>query len=381
MNPAVDAAVLETARGGVLREGLAFDRCDVAVVTNVGDGDHLGVSEVNTPEDLAKVKRCIVDVVPPNGVAVLNAADPLVVGMEPHCAGGIFYFALDGNHPTLVRHRTSGGKVIFVRQGSVVVAEGEREEVILSLDRVPLTLGGKIAFHVENTLAAVAAALSLKVPADVIRSRAESFTADMDKVPGRFNLLEIHGATVIVDYGHNAHALEALIQAIGQFPNAHRTCVYSTAGDRRDCDMLRQGQLLGDAFDRVILYDDHYTRGRADGEIIRLIRAGTTSGKRVKQVEEVRGSLVAVETALKSVRPGELMLVQADAIDETVQYIRRYVEAITPEPVLPVEPQEAAEKPPATAQVAKAMEEAEVGNGLLAQTPAIAKVEPITQCP
>ncbi len=99
LNPAVDAAVLETARGGILREGLAFDRCDVAVVTNIGDGDHLGLGEVNTPEDLAKVKRCIVDVVPPNGVAVLNAADPLVVGMEPHCAGGIFYFALDGNHP------------------------------------------------------------------------------------------------------------------------------------------------------------------------------------------------------------------------------------------------------------------------------------------
>ena len=157
MNPAVDAAVLETARGGVIREGLAFDRCDVAVVTNIGDGDHLGLGEVNTVEDLAKVKRCIVDVVPPNGVAVLNAADPLVVAMEAHSAGSIFYFAIDGNQPVLVRHRAAGGKVLFVRQGNVVVAEGEREEVVLSLDRVPLTLGGKIAFQIENTLAAVAA--------------------------------------------------------------------------------------------------------------------------------------------------------------------------------------------------------------------------------
>ena len=170
LNPAVDAAVFETARGGVLREGLAFDRCNVAVVTNIGDGDHLGLGEVNTPEDLAKVKRCIVNVVPPNGVAVLNAADPLVVGMEPHCAGGIFYFALDGNHPVLVRHRKAGGKVIFARDGHVVVAEGEREEVVLSLDRVPLTLGGKISFQVENTLAAVAAAIALKAPVEVIRA-------------------------------------------------------------------------------------------------------------------------------------------------------------------------------------------------------------------
>ncbi len=278
-------------------------------------------------------------------MAVLNAADPLVVGMEPHCAGGIFYFAIDGNHPVIVRHRATGGKAIFVRHNQVVVAEGEREEVLLSLDRVPLTLGGKIAFQVENTLAALAAALSLKVPAEVIRSRAESFAADMEKVPGRFNLLEIHGATVIVDYGHNAHALAALVEAVGQFPNAHRTCVYSTAGDRRDCDLLRQGELLGEAFDRVILFEDHYTRGRADGEIIRLLREGMAAGRRVQQIEEVRGAVTAVETALRSAQPGQLMLIQADTIDETVQCIRRYVESISPEPAAVEEPATAAAAP------------------------------------
>jgi cyanophycin synthetase len=299
--------------------------------------------------------------------------------MEPHCAGGIFYFALDGNHPVIVRHRTAGGKVIFVRQNQVVVAEGDREEVLLSLEQVPLALGGKIAFQVENTLAALAAALSLKVPLDVIRARAASFAADMDKVPGRFNLLEIHGATVIVDYGHNAHALAALIEAIGQFPNPQRTCVYSTAGDRRDCDLLRQGQLLGDAFDRVILFEDHYTCGRADGEIIRLLREGMASGSRVKQIEEIHGAVAAVEAALRSARPGELMLVQADTIDETVQCVRHYVESITPEPVL------AAEKPAVKASVAAAapevLEPAEIDANPLAKAPAIAKVAPIAPCP
>jgi cyanophycin synthetase len=380
MNPAVDAAVLETARGGILREGLAFDRCDVAVVTNIGDGDHLGLGEVNTPEDLAKVKRCIVDVVPPAGTAVLNAADPLVVGMEPHCAGGIFYFAIDGSHPVMVRHRATGGKAIFVRHNQVIVAEGEREEVLLSLDRVPLTLHGKIAFQVENTLAALAAALALKVPADVIRARAESFAADMEKVPGRFNVLEIHGATVIVDYGHNAHALAALVEAVGQFPNAHRTCVYSTAGDRRDCDLRRQGALLGEAFDRVILYEDHYTRGRPDGEIIRLLREGMAAGRRAGQIEEVRGAVTAVETALRSAQPGQLMLIQADTIDETVQCIRRYVEAISPEPVLAVEEPAPRAAAPATAS-AEVLEPAGIDSDLLAKGPAIAKVAPIAPCP
>ena len=134
MNPEVEAAVFETARGGILREGLAFDRCDVAVVTNIGEGDHLGLADIHTVEDLAKVKRCIVDVVPPNGTAVLNANDPLVVGMEPYCAGKICYFALDGNHPVIVRHRNAGGQAVFVRDNSVtfvgILAARVEDEVL-----------------------------------------------------------------------------------------------------------------------------------------------------------------------------------------------------------------------------------------------------------
>ena len=129
MNPNVDMAVFETARGGILREGLAFDHCDVAVVTNIGDGDHLGLSDINTPEELAKVKRCIVDVVAPKGYAVLNANDPLVVEMAPHCPGGVLFFALDGEHPVIVRHRSVGGRAVFVRDGQIILAEGDREEI------------------------------------------------------------------------------------------------------------------------------------------------------------------------------------------------------------------------------------------------------------
>ncbi len=153
MNPNVEAAVFETARGGILREGLAFDYCDVAVVTNIGDGDHLGISDVNTLEDLAKVKRCIVDVVSPKGYAVLNAADPLVAQMAPHCPGGVLFFALDGNNPVIARHRSVGGRAVFVRDGQIIFAEGNHEQSLMPVDAVPLTVDGKIGFHVENTLA------------------------------------------------------------------------------------------------------------------------------------------------------------------------------------------------------------------------------------
>ena len=271
-NPLVEAAVLETARGGILRAGLGFDRCDVAVVTNIGEGDHLGLADIETLEKLAKVKRCIVDVVPPEGYAVLKADDPHVAAMAEYCLGTVIFFALSADRSGDRRPSPGGG------QGGVRPARhdragrGEQRNSAGSLSDVPLTHGGRIGFQVENTLASVAAAWALGISRDLIRAGLESFAGDMDKVPGRFNLLEIGGATVIVDYGHNTSALQALIEAIEQFPHHHRTAVYTAAGDRRDCDMIRQGEMLGDAFDRVILYEDHYVRGREKGEIMGLLR-------------------------------------------------------------------------------------------------------------
>jgi cyanophycin synthetase len=162
----------------------------------------------------------------------------------------------------------------------------------------------------------------------MIRAGLESFGADMDRVPGRFNLFEINEATIIVDYGHNVSSLQTLIGTFGQFPHDRRGVVYSAAGDRRDADMIRQGELLGMHFDRVILYEDHYLRGRKPGEIMGLFKQGIAQGTRAREVEEALGALVAVETALKAAKPGELWLVQADTIDETVDFIRRYLAAI-----------------------------------------------------
>jgi cyanophycin synthetase len=322
-NPKVEAAVMETARGGILRAGLGFDRCDVAVVTNIAEGDHLGVAEVDTPEQLARVKRTVVEAVAPTGAAVLKADDPLVAAMAEHCPGGVVFFARDGNHPVVVGHRAARGRAAFVRDNHVILAEGGQEIPLVSLEDVPLTHGGHIGFQVENALAAAAAAWSLGVPCEAIRVALESFAADLEKVPGRFNLLEIEGATVIVDYGHNASALACLIEAMNEFPHRRRLAVYSTAGDRRDCDLVRMGALLGDAFDHVILYEDHYLRGRKEGEIIALFRKGLAGGRRVSTVEEVRGAVKAMEVGLAAARPGDLLLVQADVIDETIDFFQR----------------------------------------------------------
>ena len=326
MNPSVEAAVLETARGGVLRAGLAFDQCDVAVVTNIGQGDHLGLNDIHDVETLAKVKRTIVDVVKPGGAAVLKADDPLTVAMAKHCPGSVIYFAQDGDDPTIAAHLLGGGRAAFVRGEAIILADGARETKVASLADIPLTHGGRIGFQVENTLAAAAAGWSLGMSMESLRDGLETFAAEMDTVPGRFNLLEVRGATVILDYGHNVSALESLLEAIEPFPHDRRTAVYSAAGDRRDEDLVRQGELLGEAFDRVVLYEDQYVRGRQPGEIMRLFRQGLASGTRVRAIEDSFGALKAVEQVLRSSRPGDLLVIQADDIDTTMNFIQSYLE-------------------------------------------------------
>jgi len=324
-NPKVEAAVLEIARGGVLREGLGFDQCDVAVVTNIGEGDHLGLAGIDTLEDMALVKRTAVDVVTPEGYAVLKADDPYTAGMAKHCRGSVIFFAQDPAHPVLAEHRAQGNRVAYVADRNLVLATGNTVEMQLPLVDIPVTRQGRVGFMIENALASAAAVWGLGVSLDDIRAGLQSFSSEADMVPGRFNVVSVGGATVIMDYGHNVSALEALIEAIAAFPHERRAVVYSAAGDRRDEDMIRQGQILADAFDRVVLYEDQYKRGRADGEIMQLLRTGLAGGTRVKEITGFQGANRAVEVALESIRPGDLLLLQADVIEDTLVFVRNYL--------------------------------------------------------
>ena len=327
-DPRVEAAVLETARGGILRAGLGFDQCDVAVVTNIAEGDHLGIADIDTVEQLARVKRTIVEVVAPDGHAILKADDPLVAEMASSCPGAVVFFARDGHHPVLVEHRNRGGRAAFVRDRRIILAEGAQEIPLVSLEHVPLTHGGYVGFQVENALAAAAAAWVLGVRCEVILAGLESFVADVDHAPARFNLFDFNGATVVMDYGHNTSSLVSLIEAFEPLPHKYRSAVYSAAGDRRNTDMIRQGELLGDAFDRVILYEeDNCIRGRPRGEINSCFRQGLAGRRRVKHIEEVQGAMQALEHALATARPGELLLVQVDLVDETIELMHRYLES------------------------------------------------------
>lgn len=325
-NPSVTTAVLETARGGILREGCGFDFCDVAVVTNIGSGDHLGIDGIDTPERLAWVKGAIVAAVRPGkGTAVLNAADPLVVDMKKWCKGQVVYFALDPQHPIIVEHLAQGGLAATVREGWIVLCDGPRETRLAHLDRVPLVHGGMASFQLENVLAAAAAAWRLGVPLELVRVGLESFACGAAGSPGRFNLLETNGATVVIDYGHNLGALEQMCRVVEQLPRGRRIAVYSAAGDRRDEDLLAQGRLLGGMFDRVVFYEDAYVRGRQPGDITRVLSQGIAEIPSARAREVVAGGtwLEAATKAIETLVAGDVLLLQADSIEQTMAWLAR----------------------------------------------------------
>ncbi|MDP1955205.1 MAG: cyanophycin synthetase [Polaromonas sp.] len=330
MHPDVDAAVFEVARGGILREGLGFDRCQVAVVTNIGSGDHIGMNYITTVEGLALVKGVIVQNVAPGGFAVLNAADPLVAAMASACPGNVILFAADRHLPLMATHRAQGKRTVYVDGNALVAAEGAWRERV-PLQNIPLTRGGSIGFQVENVMAALAAAWAVGVTWDTLKSGLASFVSDAHNAPGRFNVLDYRGATVIADYGHNPDAMRALVGAVDAMPappGQRRSVVISGAGDRRDSDIRDQTIILGKAFDDILLYQDAAQRGRADGEVMGLLREGLeglNKASRTSRIDEIRGEFLAIDTALERLQPGDLCLILVDQVQEALAHLAERV--------------------------------------------------------
>ena len=213
---------------------------------------------------------------------------------------------------------------LLVDGGSIVTAQGA-EETRYALSAIPLTRGGAIGFQVENAMAAIGAAWALNIDATTIRAGLATFVNDAGTAPGRFNVFDYKGATVIADYGHNPDAIAALTQAVETMPARRRSVVISGAGDRRDEDIRRQTEILGDAFDDVLLYQDQCQRGREDGEVLRLLREGLAGARRASHVDEIHGEFLAIDTALGRLQPGDLCLILIDQVDEALAHIGQRV--------------------------------------------------------
>ena len=308
-NPRVDFAVFEVARGGILREGLGYERNDVAVVLNV-QPDHLGLRGIDTVEQLADVKAVLVEAVPRDGHAVLNADDPLVREMRRKCSGQVVWFSME-EPGTEVRdmidaHCRRGGKAIVLnpteRGEMIVVQHGRREMQLAWTHLLPATFSGRARMNVQNALAAAAAAFAAGAPLHDIRQGLRTFSTNYYLSPGRLNEVEVNGVNVIVDYCHNAPGMKMLgdfVDRVGDsLESSHdlarpsRIGIIATAGDRRDQDMRELGQIAAQHFDVCIVREDVALRGRERGATAELVlegvRAAMDEGARCKQVELVR---------------------------------------------------------------------------------------------
>jgi len=325
-NPRVDFAVFEVARGGILREGLGYTRNDVAVVLNVA-ADHLGLRGINSIEQLAKVKQVIVEAVPKNGSAVLNADDELVAAMRRACSGEIVWFSIKENNRMIADHCRRGGKAIILEKGElgdqIILIHGRRRMPLAYAHLLPVTFGGKAMFNVQNAMAAAAAAYCAGAHLHDIRAGLRSFTSSFYQAPGRMNLTEVRGVKVIVDYCHNAPAMIALGDFVDRFfedltgiERPQRIGVIATAGDRRDQDMVDLGYQAGKHFDRIVVREDDRLRGRVPGETAALIvdgvRQAQAEGARVKEVEIVLDEIEATTVGLKYANAGDLVVLCVD---------------------------------------------------------------------
>ncbi|WP_129671788.1 cyanophycin synthetase [Candidatus Chloroploca sp. Khr17] len=322
-DPTIEAAVLETARGGILREGLGFERCDVGAVLNVSN-DHLGLRGIHTVEQIAEIKGLVIEVVRDDGASVLNADDPLVAAMADRAEGRLIYFSMHGGESAsdLVKnHIANGGTAVVLQPGvrgdMIAIYDAEQYIPLLWTHLIPATLEGKALHNVANALAATAIAYAHGVTIENIRQGLRTFNTSFYQAPGRLNIFDEHPFRVLVDYGHNPAAFAAMRELVERLrPSYPRVIgVVSSPGDRRDQDIAEAGGILGTMFDLLILKEDDDRRGRAPGEVIGILReAALAAGMPAAQIVDVPNELEAVRYAMSRAEPGELVIVFADNI-------------------------------------------------------------------
>ncbi|SFC80419.1 cyanophycin synthetase [Massilia yuzhufengensis] len=306
-DPGVDFAVLETARGGILKRGLAYDRCDVAVVLNVS-ADHLGLDGVETLDDLARVKAVVAQRAA--RAVVLNAEDDYCVAMARQLREGVevIYFSLDADNPTLLRHLENGGRAAYLQDQTLVLANGERHEALADARQMPVSLGGAARYNVANALAAAAALSASGFGNEEIADGLLSFVSDTRSNPLRSNLFDVDGVTVIVDYAHNCAAYAALAESARAMTGGRVVGVVAAPGDRRDADLVDIGRTCAAGFDDLVIYETE-NRGRADGETSSLLVRGARLGRLGDDsLAVVPESQAAIRHGLALCKPGDVLV-------------------------------------------------------------------------
>lgn len=320
-DPTVEIAVLESARGGILRSGLAFDECDIGIVLNVA-ADHLGLGDIDTVEQMAKVKGVIAEVVAPHGYAVLNADDPLVTPMAERVKGKVAYFSLMPDNPIIEAHIRRGGIAAIYENGYLSILEGEWKLRIEEAMNVPMTMQGMAPFMIANALAACLAAFVQGVDIEMIRQGVRTFVPSVDQTPGRMNLFDLGSHHVLIDYAHNPAGYEAVSGFVKNWPG-EKLGVVGGPGDRRDDDLMTLGKLSAQMFDQIIVKEDDDSRGRERGETANLIVKGIIEENPNIPYTIILNEVEALEKGLAQITEGGLVVIFPDSVSRAISMIEK----------------------------------------------------------
>jgi cyanophycin synthetase len=309
-DPKVETAVLETARGGILRRGLPVERADVAIISNIAD-DHLGEFGVQSLADLAETKLVTVRAVGPNGCVVLNADDPILARARETVSAPVVWFSLRAERPEIREHLAAGGQAAVLEEDALVLATGAERTIVARLAEVTITLGGTATHNVANALAAIAAARALRIPLEVMRTTLGRFGREVEDNPGRANLIELGGVRLLIDFAHNPHGMAALAATAASLPSRRRLVLLGQAGDRSDSAIRELAQsAMGLRPDYAVVKElERYLRGRAAGEVPALLMDELRRlGLPPEAVSFPGLEVAAVRHALEWARPGDLLV-------------------------------------------------------------------------
>ncbi len=324
-DPTVNFAVLECARGGLLRSGLAFTQCDVGIVTNVA-ADHLGLKGIHTLEQLAKVKAVIPETVSPQGYAILNADDHLVYDMRKNLTCKLALFSMDENNPHIKALQRKGGITAVYENGYVTLCRGQWKMRILKADKIPLTYGGKAEFMIQNILPAVIAADVQGISIEDMKAALETFIPSSSQTPGRLNLFKFDKFQILLDFAHNPAGMRALQKFTDNLEATHKVGIIAGIGDRREEDNKEMGKIVAQMCDEVIIRQDKNLRGKTEVELIEMINSGIKSYDPNKKTTIIPSEKEAIMHAVKTAQKGSLIIVCSDVIPEALALVTKLKE-------------------------------------------------------
>jgi cyanophycin synthetase len=328
MDASVDHAVFEVARGGIIRRGLGYEESDVAVITNI-TRDHLGEGGINTLEDLTRLKGTLLEAVKQTGYAVLNADDELVLTLKGQTKGQVILFSIKHDNPELLKHLADGNTIVTLVDGSLIIQKGSLVSTVAKVIEIPITFGGNALFNVSNTLAAVAATYALGLNEKQIRAGVISFSPSIGQSPGRMNIIDMGNFKVMIDYSHNIGAVKATGQMLPFIAPGKKIRMAVGTGNRRNRDIIDFGESLGEFYDYVVITDTD-PRDRAPGETCELVQEGLIKGGYAKEnIAIILDGREATRKALKMASDGDIVVLQADDIQQVIQDVLDYKAILT----------------------------------------------------